>query len=42
MRAGEILGLTFDEIDFERAEIRLPYMRTKQEGRGIFVPDLSH
>lgn len=30
MRVGEILGLTFDEIDFERAEIRLPYTRTKE------------
>lgn len=30
IRAMEILGSTFDEIDFERAEIRLPYTRTKE------------
>jgi len=30
MRAMEILGLTFSEIDFERAEIRLSYVRTKE------------
>lgn len=30
MRAMEILGLEFDEIDFERSEIRLTYLRTKE------------
>lgn len=30
MRAMEILELKFDEVDFERAEIRLPYTRTKE------------
>jgi integrase len=27
---SEILGLRFDEIDFDRPEIRLPYWRTKE------------
>jgi integrase len=30
MRAMEILGLKFSEVDFERKEIRLPYQRTKE------------
>lgn len=30
MRAMEIMDLQFTEIDFERAEIRLPYTRTKE------------
>jgi integrase len=30
MRAMEIIGLQFSEIDFDRAEIRLPYFRTKE------------
>jgi integrase len=40
MQAMEILGLTFSEVDFERAEIRLPYFRTK-EAKDKTIPQNS-
>ena len=42
MRAMEIMGLQFSEIDFERAEIRLPYTRTKEAKDKVIPLNGSH